>query len=353
MKIIFHNGNKFFLLIAISFLFFSCQDKKNRPTLPPPVKVSVIEVNPTNEDSSGSYSGTISSSETTTVSFSVAGTITDLAVKEGDKVSKGQLLGKVRNGEYLNAYNITKAQLDEAQDAYNRLKKLHDANALPEIKWVEMQQKLQQAENAAQMAKRTLDDASLFSPASGTITKKYADVGQTIIPVEPIYEIVSTSDLTIDVAVSENEIGGFKIGQDAEVTWDTPGIPSVSGKVTQKTVVADPMTRSFVVKVGIPNSEGKLLPGMIGNVTFSKISDLTPDTFIVLPTQAVLLDSDNRLFVWVVADSLAQQRFVTADELVADGVKILSGLDPEDKVIVEGMQKVGNGTKVVTQTIQK
>ena len=334
--------------LGVCTIFNSCNNKKDKPTVAPPVKVTVMEISSDNSESEREYSGTVSSSESTTISFSVPGTIEELYAKEGQKVSKGQLIGKVRNGEYLNAYNIAQAQLAEAQDGYNRLKKLHDANALPDIKWVEIQQKLKQAQNAAEMANRTLNDANLHSPISGTVTQKFADVGQTVIPAQPVFEIVATNDLTIDIPVSEKEIGGFKVGEMAIVNLETLGKDSIAGEVSQKSVSADPLTRSYTVKISIPNKEGKILPGMIGTVVFPKNSN--PEDSIssefILPSQAVLLNDDNRWFVWVVKDSVAERRFVTADELVANGVLINSGLKAGDKVILEGMQKVGTGSKV-------
>lgn len=338
----------FYIIITGIVCVFSesCKSDKTVPTLPPPVKVTVMDVSDGGSEATRQYSGTVSSSESTNVSFAVPGTIIELYVKEGQKVSKGQLLGKVRNGEYVNSYNIAEAQLAEAQDGYQRLKKLHDANALPEVKWVEMEQKLKQAENAAAIAKRTLDDANLHSPVAGTVTKKYADIGQSVVPVEPIYEITSLNRLTIDVPVSEKEIGYFEIGEKATVNLDSFD-EMMEGKVIQKDVMGDPLTRSYTVKVAIENTEGKILPGMIGNVMFEKISK--GDTIsenITLPSQAVLLNHDNRWFVWVVKDSVAERRFVTADHLVANGVAIKSGLKPGDKVIVEGVRKVGTGTRV-------
>lgn len=354
------------LIILFSCVASSCHKKTDdRPTVSPPVKVKILTIGTFSQTKTErEYSGIISASESTSVSFSVGGTISELYVKEGQKVGKGQLLGKVKNGDYLNAYNIAQAQLAEAQDGYQRLKKLHDANALPAVKWVEMEQKLKQAENAAEMAKRTLDDANLYSPVAGTVTKKYADVGQTVIPVEPVYEIISSDDLTIDVSVSENAIGSFSTGQKARVQLDAFEGEELEGKVIQKTVESDPLTRSFTVKVSIPNKNGKILPGMLGSVYFYKDSgkgtsdnnedsetatiDKTAATQVTLPSQAVLLNADNRWFVWVVTDSLAERRFVTVDNLIANGVEITSGLRDGDKVIIEGMQKVGSGTKVTT-----
>lgn len=338
------------LSIIAGFLTLSCKNKKDKPTEAPPVKVTVMAVTKSSADSNREYSGTVSSSETTNVSFSVAGTITNLYASEGQKVSKGQLLGKVRDGEYQNALNIANAQLAEAQDGYERLKKLHDANALPEVKWVEMQQKLKQAQNAAEMAQRSVSDAALHSPVSGTVTQKFADVGQSVLPVQPIYEIVSTDNLTIDVSVSENEIGNFKVGEGAYVTFESSEITPMEGKITQKSVVADPITRAYTVKVGIDSDKGKILPGMIGNVKFqTSATDSLENTkpVFVIPSQAVLLNEDNRFFVWIVKDGKAERRFVEADELAEHGITVKSGLEPNDSVIVAGMQKVGTGSKVI------
>ena len=336
--------------LLVCSLVLSCKkekEEKTEPTVSAPVKVVVMDVSPTTETLNREYSGTVSSAETSTASFSISGTITELNVKEGQKVSKGQVLGKVRSGDYQNAYNIARAQLAEAQDAYNRLKILHDANALPEVKWVEMEQKLKQAQNTVEIAQRTLGDIVLHSPANGTITTKFADIGQTVIAGQPIFQIVSTNNLEVDITVSESEIGSFNVGQKALVSMEALGERKIEGTVNRKTVVADPLTRSFTVKVGIPNTQGQILPGMLGKVMFPSpgVNDSTM-TGINLPSQAVLLNEDNRWFVWVVNDSVAERRFVTADQLSSTGVIVKSGINTGDKVIVEGMQKIGTGTRV-------
>lgn len=338
---------RLFIILLFSVFIISCKKGKDTPTIAPPVKVKVIEVSQKNQDSSREYSGTVVSAESTTVSFSVGGTITELYATEGQKVSKGQLLGKVKNGEYLNAYNIAEAQLAEAQDGYERLKKLHDANALPDVKWVEMEQKLKQAQNMVEMAKRSLDDANLHSPVTGTVIRKFADIGETVLPATPVYEIASTDKLEIEVPVSENEIGYFSIGEKADVRFESLYPSPLEGEVIRKAVVADPLTRAYTVKLKIPNHESKILPGMIGSVSFQANNRNDSLSYgIDLPPQSVLLDEYNRWFVWVANDSVAARRFVTADELTANGILVTTGLNPGDKVIVEGVQKVGTGTRI-------
>lgn len=329
-------------IMLAAILTTACSGSE-RAELPDPVKVSVMCVGETSSAGGHVLSGTAESAKTSTVSFSVPGTITDICVETGQRVVKGQTLAHVRNSDYVNAHNIAAAELAEARDAYARLKKLHDADALPDVKWVEVQNKLKQAENAAEMSARAVSDATLTSPVTGVVSRKLANVGQTVIAAEPVFEIVSVDDIRISVDVPESEIGTIAEGQTAVVSFKELSVDSLPGTVSRKEVVANPLTRAFSVKIDIPNPEGKILPGMVGDVRLSSLS--MPKGF-ELPSQAVQLSSDNRTFVWLVSDGKAQLRYVVADELSPQGVIVSSGLAAGDSVIVAGMQKVGSGTTV-------
>lgn len=315
-----------------------------------PVRVDVEVVGATISESSGQkYSGTVESAEASTVSFSVPGTISKIYVTEGQKVSKGQLIAQIKGESLANSRNIAQAELEEARDAYQRLKKLHDANALPDIKWVEVQSKLKQAENAAALANRAVGDAAIYSPINGYISQKFANDGQTVVPAEPIVKVVSLKDLQIAISVPENEISLFGPETTAKVTFDNADNVSATGKIGNKGVVADPLTRSYTVKFDIDNPGNGILPGMIGSVTVEGLnsdSSTANTTEITLPSRAVLLASDNSQFVWTVKNGKAQRKTVVADELSPNGVTVKSGLARGDTVIVAGMQKVGTGTPV-------
>ncbi|MDO4320539.1 MAG: efflux RND transporter periplasmic adaptor subunit [Bacteroidales bacterium] len=339
------------IVISAAALTTSCSHSE-KAEIAGPVKVTVQTVDPGRLNNDVSFSGTVESAETATLSFSVPGTITDIYVEEGQNVSKGQVLARVRNSNYVNARNIAEAELAEARDAYARLKKLHDANALPDIKWVEVQNKLKQAENAAEMSKRAVSDAALVAPVSGVVSRKIANVGQSVIPAEPVLELVTVNDIRINVSVPESEIGGIAEGQGAIVNFKNLGIDSLAGRVVRKSVVADPLTRAYTVKISIQNTDGRILPGMVGDVALAAAhsADTVSSSDIMLPSQAVLLGSDNRTFVWVVDGGKAARRFVKADELSAGGIIVTDGLRSGDSVIVAGMQKVGTGTPVTAET---
>ena len=180
-----------------------CACHHDKATVVPPVRVDVKVVSSSSPSGAGgqAFSGTVESADASTVSFSVPGTITKIYVDEGQKVAKGQVLARVKSESLENASNIAAAELEEARDAYNRLKKLHDANALPDIKWVEVQSKLKQAENAAALARRAVSDATLTSPMSGYVAEKLADDGQTVIAAQPVLKIVNLDRLQVNISV--------------------------------------------------------------------------------------------------------------------------------------------------------
>lgn len=325
----------------------SCGLKKEKITPAPPVKVEVMAVSPSDVSDSRTYSGTVESGDGSEVSFSVAGTIKNIYVSPGQKVTRGQLLADLNSESLTNAANIAQATLDEARDAYARLQKLHDANALPDIKWAEMQSKLKQAENAAAMANRAVKDARIYAPVSGVVAEKLADVGQTVIPAMPVLRIVGLGDVKVSISVPENEISAMKPGRTASISIDALEGETRQGTLTEQGVVANPLSRAYDVKFRISNADGKLLPGMLCSVKVDPTSEADAGTTsIVLPAQAVLLSADNRNFVWLANGGKAQMRYVEQGGITADGIIISSGVNPGDSVIIAGMQKVSNGTEI-------
>lgn len=313
-----------------------------------PVKVTVLAARGIDTATSMPYSGTVESGDGAEMSFTVGGTINHIYVSEGQKVRKGQLLASLDGSSIDNANKIAQATLAEARDAYARLKKLHDANALPDIKWVEVQSKLKQAENAAAIAEKEVGDTKIYSPIDGVVAEKKADVGQTAIPGVPVLNIVSVSDIKVSISVAEGEIGKMTPGVKATITAPAASDMTYEGTLTQQGVVANPLSRTYDVKFKISNPDTRLLPGMLCNVTVQSPVDTASVSKhdIILPPQAILLSADNRNFVWLARNREAEQRFVTVGDITSDGIVIADGIAPGDTVIVQGMQKVSNGTKI-------
>lgn len=323
----------------------SCGLKKEKIEAPRPIKVEVLPVSTTSTTSGRSYSGTVATGDGAEVSFTVAGTVKAIYVSAGQKVAKGQLLAELKSDNLENANNIAQAALAEAQDAYNRFKQLHDANALADMRWVEVQNTLKQAQNAADVAARAVGDARVYSPVSGTVSEKLIDVGQTVIPAMPVMRVVALGDVKVSIPVPESEIAEMTDGRRAEITIEALGNKTIEGTLTEKGVVANPLTRAYDVKFSVANPDGRLLPGML--CTVKLMGDSASAPAIVLPSQAVLLSADNRNFVWLASKGKAERRFVESGTITASGIEIASGLTRGDTVITAGMQKVSTGTPII------
>ncbi len=330
----------------ILFMLPACgHDSKEKNNTPAAVRVKTLIVNNNSIEEKISYSGTVEEESGTVVSFSAAGTIKALTVAEGERVKKGQLIGMLDDGSLLRAYNIAKATLDQANDAYKRMKILHDSNSLPDIKWVEVQSKLSQAENAAEIARIALDDAKLYAPISGVISEKMASVGQIAAPGVPIVKIVDIHSVKVGISIPENEISRFSNGTNATITTSAAPGEIYSGKLVEKGVAANPLSRSYLIKYQVNNSTGRLLPGMICNVI---IENATTTEGIILPASAIMLAADNTNFVWLDSAGVAKKRIVHPAAMLPEGIMIESGLNNGDKVIIAGTEKVSQGMAVTS-----
>lgn len=288
-----------------------------------------------------SYSGYLEEGQSVDVAFKYGGTLQRLHVKEGEQVRKGQVLAEAASPTLENSLRSARATLDQAQDAYVRLKKVHDNGSLPEIKWKEMEANLEKAQSAFNLAQAMMDDNTLTAPINGIVTAVDAHVGENAVPMKPIMKIINTTGIVVKISVPENEIAQINIDDEAEIVIPALDNRRYSGKVTEKSMTASLLTHSYPVKVTVSQPDTDLRPGMIGKVEL--LSNASQS--IVIPANAVLINKDGK-FVWVVEDGRATRRFIKLSGYSGKGVLVSEGLKKGDHVIVEGYQKISEGMKV-------
>lgn len=317
--------------------------RKTATTEIAPVKVKVEKVGFRPIAGTQRFSGTVEEVAGTALSFTTGGTVKEIRVAPGQMVARGTLLAEVDETSLRNAYEATLATRQQAEDAYARMKQLHDNNSLPEIQWIEIQSKLKQAVAAEQIAKKSLDDCKLYAPFSGYIADKMVEIGQNVLPGVPVLKLVRIEQVKVKVSVPENEIAGIKKGQTMRIQAAVLGDAVYEGVVTETGVTAHPLSRSYDVKALVDNPKKELLPGMVCNVSWG---DETEQQAILLPNRVVLLDGHNQEFVWINAGGKAAKRMVRTGDLVPGGVVVTDGLNGGEEVIVEGQQKVSEGMEI-------
>lgn len=333
----------FVLAVSASLALAGCQVKEEKTGGPSPVRVKVMKVALSELKTSGRFSGTVEEAAGTPLSFSVMGTVNAVSFRLGDRVEKGQLLASLDATSVRSSYDAAKAALVQAEDAYRRMKELHGKGSLPEIKWVEVQSKLQQARSMEEMARKNLKDCKLYAPFSGVIADKSVEVGQNVIPGMAVGKLLGVSRLKVKISMPESEIASVSLRQKAEIVVPALGSRRFSGMVSEKGVMADPFSRSYEVKIDVADAGGDLMPGMVTEV---RLAGADGGTAVIVPARIVQLDEKNRSFVWIDNNGVAEKRVISCGGFSGDGVVVASGLKADDRIIIEGQQKVCNGTKI-------
>ena len=333
----------FVLAVSASLALAGCQVKEEKTGGPSPVRVKVMKVALSEQKTSGRFSGTVEEAAGTPLSFSVMGTVNAVSFRLGDRVEKGQLLASLDATSVRSSYDAAKAALVQAEDAYRRMEELHAKGSLPEIKWVEVQSKLQQARSMEEMARKNLKDCKLYAPFSGVIADKSVEVGQNVIPGMAVGKLLGVSRLKVKISMPESEIASVSLHQKAEIVVPALGSRRFSGMVSEKGIMADPFSRSYEVKIDVADAGGDLMPGMVTEV---RLAGADGGTAVIVPARIVQLDEKNRSFVWIDNNGVAEKRVISCGDFAGDGVVITSGLKVDDRIIVEGQQKVCNGTKI-------
>lgn len=347
-EIIIFEMKKFYLTVTLFsvIVLAGCQSNSNQVAEVPPVKVKVMQVSSETGKMDGHFSGTVEEGNGTYLSFPVMGTVKTLHFHLGQQVAKGQLLATLDPTSMRSSYNAAKAALEQAEDAYRRMKELHDKGSLPEIQWVEVQSKLQQARSMEEIAGKNLKDCKLYAPFGGVIAEKTVEIGQNVAPGVAVAKLVTAGILKVKIAVPEAEIAGITLSQKAQITVQALGGKSFSGTVVEKGIVANPLSRSYDVKIRIENAGKDLMPGMVTEVSLERKTDSLENVRYIIPASIVQLDEKNNYFVWVEKNGKASKQVIKCGEFTANGVTVISGLQEGARVIVEGQHKVCEGTEL-------
>ena len=375
---------KMFMAISAILLLATSCNKQKQP-VENAVQVKTITISPLPLNNAESYSGTLEEDNGISLSFPVGGTVKQVNIAEGQNVQARQLIAVLDATTLNNLVSASSATVSQAQaavgqaraglaqaeksaaqaaDTYKRMKLLHDNGSLPEMKWVEVQTQYQQAQDAVSQVRqqvnqaeaavktahaqknislKNLHDTRLIAPSTGYISRSMVTAGQNIAPGQPVAMLVDIRQVKVKISVPETDIAHIHVGQPLRFTVSSMPGRIFTARITEKGVAADPISRSYVVKAVTSNTERKLLPGMVCD---AYIEQPQHTNILTLPANIIQIDIDNHPFVWTVVNGEALRTSVELGQNTGDNVQIVSGLSYGSKVIVEGQQKVSNGTKV-------
>ena len=370
--------SKIILVVCAVMTLAGC-GKKSENQEKAPVRVKTETVSPTYEGAGQTYVGIVEESEATAVSFTSMGVVRRMLVSEGQYVGRGQLIAEMDPSTMSNSVTAAaattsqandmvaqaQATYDQAKEAYDRMKLLHDNGSLPEIKWIEMETKLQQAETMLKSAKssvksasateriarKSLSDTRLVAPVSGVIGKRQVNAGETALPSQAVVTILDINTVKVKVSVPEADMASIGDNTRSMVRVEAANKQVPGGRV-EKGVQADAMTHTYDIRIQVANADHKLLPGMVANVTLYTGQKSDGQTVsasgITLPVNCVQRRADGSLFVWIIdKDNKAHRQTVTLGPTTDNRVFIADGLSEGQRVVIDGYQKLSEGTRTL------
>ena len=320
--------------------------ERNReaPAAPaPPVNVAVMPVVAEEVADTFELPAVVEPNRVVTVSAEFEGRIERIPCKEGSEVRAGDLLIQLNDELIRPAYEMAKAQVERDQIEYDRMKKLVDDDATSRRDLDNATTQL--AISKAQLKEVTarLERTRILSPLSGVLNNLPVEQGEHVSVGAPVAQIVETDVVKVVVEVPERDIVFFDVGGKADVFVHTKdGDKWLTGRITFISELADHQTRSTRMEITVANEQKLVRSGQIVSVNLTR--RVLKDA-VMIPLLAVL-PMEEGTAVYVVNSTEAKRKMVKLGIIKGDRVRIESGLEPGDKLIIAGHRFVAPGQKV-------
>lgn len=303
-----------------------------------------------------SYSGMIRPLERFSLGFEIAGRVeslgADTAVRpwdEGDRVDAGDVLARLDDRVLVARLKEAEAELERSQADFNRAEELkrQQPGAISESEFSQLVATKKLAQARFDMAEKNLQDATLVTPAAGVIAKRLVNVGESVNPHEPIFELLQVDEVLLVAGVPEAFVSEIRLGQPVHVELFARDRfrrrrPPTDGRIYRIAEAADETTGLFEVEVVVENSEGRLKPGQIGvaHIVVDRIQAFR------VPLTSTVYRNDQTLLFSVSKDNRARS-YALAHWIEQGSDLIVSELPPEHRlVIVRGQHRLVDGRSV-------
>lgn len=292
--------------------------------------------------------GNVDTKENIIVQPEFSGTLTSLTVKAGQRVTKGQILGRVDDAGMSQQLASLESSYALAKTTFERQKNLWDKKIGSEIQFLQAQNQMTAAQKGVAQLKAQILKTIIHAPFSGTIDDVFVEKGQVVAPSpQGLMRIVNLNNMFVSTSVPEFYIGKLKVGDQVDV-FLTSLNKTYKGKVRQIGNFINPNNRSFGIEVSLPNPENLLRPNQVAKL---KIVDYVSKGAIVVPTGIIQEDGTGANYVYVVEGSngktgTAKKVIVEVGKSSDNVTEIISGLSANDIVVTEGVNSISNGMKL-------
>lgn len=345
------------LIVVAALALGGCAKKEPTPEVVRPVQLAPVVIGAMTE--TAVFAGEVKPRHETDLAFRIGGKIVERRVDVGAAVKKGQVLARLDPADVAlqaqaaeAAVAAARTESDFARAELERYQNLYRQKFVSESALDQKQNamraagaRLQQAQANLAVNRNQAEYATLVAPDDGVVTSVNAEAGQVVASAQPVLKLARTDEREVAIAVPENRIGELQGAQRINILLLANSQRSFNGRVREISPAVDPVTRTFSVRVAVPDADASLNWGMTANVVAVAAG---AGQNALIPLTSIYHEPDGKPAVWVydVAAQTVSLRAVELGPYRDDGVVVTRGLNHGEWIVAAGVNKLRSGQAV-------
>lgn len=327
--------------VIAAVLLAACSAPPPPPAVPKLVRT--LKVGAGNTAQERTYSGEVRARIETALGFRVGGKLVERRVDAGSSVTAGQVLARLDPADTGLQAAQAEAQRALAEAEFKRFRDLRDKSFISASALDAKETAFKAAEAQAALAKNQAGYTTLVADRAGLIGQVLAEPGQVVGAGQPVFRMAPDGEREVAIALPETDVASLKPGQAAEVTlW--AGSAALTGRVREIAPVADPVTRTYAVRIALKDADPRLPLGMSATVRFPAPAGTSSSLLVPL---GALHQQGAQAAVWLVgADQTVSLKPVTIARYTDSGAVISAGLAGGERIVAIGANRLTAGEKV-------
>ena len=278
-----------------------------------------------------------------------SGVLTNVYVKEGQKVRKGEVLGKIDDGGLSQQLAQLKIQAELAKTTFERQQRLWDQKIGSEMQYLQAKSNYESQNQAIAQLEQQVAKTIVRAPFSGTIDDILTEQGSVVMPGQTeLLRIINLDNMYIVTDVPEKYIANITRNKKVEVEFPVLD-KKIDSKVRQVGNFINPANRTFKVEVSVPNKDKSIKPNLTAKL---KINDYSNKNALLIPQGIISENASGEQYVYIVTDragndeAVAEKKIITTGLTQGDYIEVIDGLEVGNEIIQEGARSVNDGQKV-------
>jgi len=333
------------------------QLKKEIKTLDPQENITLITTIKATETVFNHFvelQGNVNTKQNLVIYPEFSGVLSRVYVREGQKVSKGQILAKIDDGGLSQQLSQLKIQSELAKTTFERQERLWNQKIGSEIQFLQAKAAYESQLEATKQLQQQVGKTLVRAPFSGRVDDVITEQGSVVAPGQSmLFRIVNLNNMYIETDVPERYVSQITPGKSVQVNFPVLG-KDIDAKVRQAGNFINPANRTFKVEIALPKNNMAIKPNLSAKL---KINDYTNAKAILIPQSIISENAEGQQYVYTISDKVdkkakAKRAIISTGKTQGDTIEVLSGITSGDEIIDEGARSVkdGQNVKILTQS---